>query len=319
MSKYGKLLLGTSIVSALIITLTSVGYAEWHNTAKVAGNNVNLRTSPNTSATIITKLDKGTSVNIIDETDGWYNISFGEKKGWMSADFVAVDPAIKGKILGDNVNLRSSASTSSEVLDTLAKSTDVIILESTEKWARVKLTDGKTGWVYRTYVSGVPASVSRGSVTRTPVKVEAPKPQVVEAAKIEEPAPTGDTAAKADQIIEYAKKFLGVKYDYGKSSPKGFDCSGFSLYVFNHFGIRLERVAASQAGQGKKISKSELKKGDLVFFDTNGGKNHINHVGIYIEGGQFIHSSSGRGRVVISDLSQGFYANAYMTARRFLE
>jgi N-acetylmuramoyl-L-alanine amidase len=108
---------------------------------------------------------------------------------------------------------------------------------------------------------------------------------------------------------------------YGGSSPSGFDCSGYVQYVFKQFGINLERVAADQAGQGTKVSKANLKPGDVVFFDTNGKNNYINHVGIYIGNGNFIHASSGssKRKVVISDLSEGFYADAYMTARRFLK
>jgi N-acetylmuramoyl-L-alanine amidase len=83
----------------------------------------------------------------------------------------------------------------------------------------------------------------------------------------------------------------------------------------------LERVAADQAKQGTKVSRANLKAGDLVFYDTNGGKNYVNHVGIYIGDGMFIHASSGSNahKVVISNLGEGFYSNAYMSAKRFLK
>lgn len=117
-------------------------------------------------------------------------------------------------------------------------------------------------------------------------------------------------------IINYAKKLLGIKYRWGGTTTKGFDCSGYVKYVYNKFGISLSRTSRSQAKNGTYVKKANLKVGDLVFFDTNGGKNRINHVGIYMGGGKFIHSSSSHSKVVVSSLNSGFYAKTYMTARR---
>jgi N-acetylmuramoyl-L-alanine amidase len=89
--------------------------------------------------------------------------------------------------------------------------------------------------------------------------------------------------------------------------------------VFKKFGVVLDRVSSSQATQGAKVKKTELQPGDLVFFDTNGGHNRINHVGMYIGSGNFIQASSDYSEVVISSLEDGFYANTYMTARRVLK
>ena len=120
-------------------------------------------------------------------------------------------------------------------------------------------------------------------------------------------------------IIDFAKRMIGVDYVWGGTTPKGFDCSGFVSYVFKNFGIKLNRTSVSQAQQGTKVKKENLMPGDLVFFDTNGGHNRINHVGMYIGGGKFIQSSSESSGVVISDITGGFYANTYMTARRVLD
>jgi cell wall-associated NlpC family hydrolase len=126
------------------------------------------------------------------------------------------------------------------------------------------------------------------------------------------------SSGAADGIIDYAKRFIGVKYVWGGSTSRGFDCSGFVKYVFDHFDISLSRNSTSQAKNGTYIKKSDLMPGDIVFFDTDGGKNRINHVGIYIGAGKMIHSSSSHKGVVISDISSGFYAKTYMTARRVL-
>lgn len=121
----------------------------------------------------------------------------------------------------------------------------------------------------------------------------------------------------ADELIRFAKSLLGTPYVYGGMSPAGFDCSGFTSYVFGAFGIRLERVSSDQAKQGTEILKENLKPGDLVFFDTNGGHSVINHTGIFIGDGKFIHASSGTAHsVIISDLTTGYYSENYITARR---
>jgi cell wall-associated NlpC family hydrolase len=105
-----------------------------------------------------------------------------------------------------------------------------------------------------------------------------------------------------------------------EETPSGFDCSGYVQYVMGNFGIGIERVADAQSKQGALVNKGSLAPGDLVFFDTDGGLNMVNHVGIYLGGGRFIHCSSARSanRVVISDLTSGFYDTSYMTAKRVI-
>jgi cell wall-associated NlpC family hydrolase len=132
-------------------------------------------------------------------------------------------------------------------------------------------------------------------------------------------AARSDSESISQKIISFAKRFLGVDYVWGGSSPDGFDCSGFTKYVFGKYDIALNRTAADQAKQGSAVGKGSLQLGDLVFFDTNGGHNRINHVGIYIGGGRFIHASSGSSNVVISPVTEGFYSKTYMTARRVIK
>jgi len=127
---------------------------------------------------------------------------------------------------------------------------------------------------------------------------------------------SGDSVT-GSRIIEKASKYLGTPYVYGGSSPSGFDCSGFTQYIYKQFGISLYRTAASQYGNGVQVSKSQLIAGDLVFFKCGGST--INHVGIYCGNGQFIHSSSpSSGGVIYSSLTSGYYANTYVGARRIV-
>lgn len=118
-------------------------------------------------------------------------------------------------------------------------------------------------------------------------------------------------------IIDIAKMKLGRKYVWGAVGSKGtFDCSGFTSYVYKKKGINIPRTSFNQSKYGKFIPKSNLRKGDLIFFDTSKKKKgYVNHVGIYMGGGNFIHASSAKKKVVITKLSK-FYAQRYRGARR---
>ena len=116
----------------------------------------------------------------------------------------------------------------------------------------------------------------------------------------------------SSQVANYAYNFLGRPYVYGANGPNAFDCSGFTSYVYRHFGVSLPRTARSQFSAGSAVSRNNLAPGDLVFFNTVG---YLGHVGLYIGGGDFIHAASS-GRVKISSLSEGYYRTRYAGARR---
>ena len=122
-------------------------------------------------------------------------------------------------------------------------------------------------------------------------------------------------------IEENAKKLLGLKYVWGATGPKNFDCSGFTQQVYKTAGINIPRVSREQAKVGKLISYEELKKGDMVFFDTNRKQTgKVNHVGIYLEDNQFIHASSGNKRVVITNFEKKiFYKKRFLWGRRLIQ
>jgi peptidoglycan DL-endopeptidase CwlO len=120
------------------------------------------------------------------------------------------------------------------------------------------------------------------------------------------PAP----AARYGGVVGIAMQYLGVPYVWGGASPSGFDCSGFSMYVFAKMGVSLPHHAASQYGMGTAVSRDQLQAGDLVFF------NGLGHMGIYIGGGQFIHAPHSGDVVKISSLSDSWYARTWVGARR---
>ncbi len=119
-------------------------------------------------------------------------------------------------------------------------------------------------------------------------------------------------------VVAYAKRFLGVRYRWGATGNGGFDCSGFTQYVMRHAKGRLiPRVSRRQAYYGKYVSRRNLRPGDLIFFDTSRRRRgYVNHVGIYIGNGKFIHASSGKHRVVITSLNKPFYRSRFMWGRR---
>jgi len=109
---------------------------------------------------------------------------------------------------------------------------------------------------------------------------------------------------------------IGKPYQWGAAGPDSFDCSGLVYYIYGKLGISLPRVSAAQAKAGTYVPKSDLVYGDLVFF-ANDGKN-VNHVGIYVGSGEFVHAPSSGKTVRISTLESGYYANTYYTARRVI-
>lgn len=128
-----------------------------------------------------------------------------------------------------------------------------------------------------------------------------------------------------DDLIDFAYSFMGTHYRRGGKTPKGFDCSGFTGYVFSQFGYNLNSSSASQFLQGEKIeSREEIIPGDLVFFSGSAGGQRIGHVGIAIEvdyesgNVSFIHSAIGGG-IKIDSTSEPYYAKRYKGARRIIE
>ena len=116
-------------------------------------------------------------------------------------------------------------------------------------------------------------------------------------------------------IVETAQRYIGTPYVFGGTSPKGFDCSGFTQYVFKQQGRQLPRMADQQFLVGKMISRNSLQKGDLVFFSTY--EKGASHEGIYMGEGRFIHASSSKG-VMNSHLDEPYWKTHYLGARRVI-
>ena len=127
------------------------------------------------------------------------------------------------------------------------------------------------------------------------------------------------TERKTDKLISLAKSKLGDSYMPAKAGPDHFDCSGFVYYLFKNNDISIPRTSLNQSKSGKKLTREELKKGDILFFDT-AHRNHVNHSGVYLGDGKFIHSSSGKAYgVTISSLDKGFYLDKFRWGVRKIE
>ena len=127
------------------------------------------------------------------------------------------------------------------------------------------------------------------------------------------------TESKIDKLISLAKSKLGDSYMPAKAGPDHFDCSGFVYYLFKTNDISIPRTSLNQSKSGKKLTRKELKRGDILLFDT-AHRDHVNHSGVYLGEGKFIHSSSGKAYgVTISDLDKGFYLDKFRWGVRKIE
>lgn len=299
-SKISKVLVACIFAFSLVL-VASVAMAA-SQPAQIVGTKVNVRSAPNTSASVITKLSN-TKVSIVEKSNGWYKISFSGKTGWVSGDYIKA-LTTKAKINANGVNFRQTASTSGKIIDSLKKGTSVQILDTLSGWYKIKV-GSKTGYVAANFIT----------TTTTTTKTTAKSSRSTTVS--EEFGDDSSDSGKND-IIGYAKKFVGVRYVYGGKSPSGFDCSGFVGYVFKKFGIKLNSSAASMYSNGVKVSKSALKAGDLLFFDAASRRaaGAIDHVGIYLGGDMFIHASTSNHKVVIQSLSG--YRGKFIGARRVM-
>lgn len=215
----------------------------------------------------------------------------------------------------DTLNVRSEPTKDSNLVTSIKRGDKVTYYETVGEWARIITWTDKKGYVLAKYLVNSADKVER-------VIVQQPKEEqkIVASRGNEEKTETAPISAEgqniADEIITYAKTLLGVPYRWGGYSTSGLDCSGFTKYVFSKFGITLPRSSKSYSGVGTKVSRSELKKGDILLWDTN--KNGtIGHVGIYMGDGMFIHASSSKGKVVTRSLAS--YGEKYMGARRVIK
>jgi murein DD-endopeptidase / murein LD-carboxypeptidase len=130
-------------------------------------------------------------------------------------------------------------------------------------------------------------------------------------------APVRQSASNLQNLFSGIKQYLGTRYRFGGESPSGFDCSGFVRFMFSkELDVQLPRSSQEMSAVGIRVERNELKPGDLVFFKN--GKNHINHVGIFIGNDTFVHSSLSKG-ITRDTLNESYYNNRFAAAVRILD
>lgn len=193
------------------------------------------------------------------------------------------------------VCLRAKPTTSAPKKALLPQGMTAKLLARTGNWAKVALGDGTCGFIYRPLLAPGPGSLHCSAAAGSP-------------------AGGPEASDEESSLVQTALALRGSRYRSAGTSRGGFDCSGFTRYVFAKYGVSLPHSSAAQAGLGKPVSRAELRPGDLVFFHTY--RSGISHVGIYIGDGRFVHAARhGRG-VTVDSLNSAYYAPRYRGARR---
>ena len=242
------------------------------------------------------------------------------------------------KVQTETLRVRKKASTDSKIVTLVSEDDKLKVKKQTDDWAKVKV-DGQTGYVSKDYakvtysfgkaksmkqiqaeqaakeaqkqaaqttIGNESASTSSSNTSNSSTTSGSTKASSVQAAKkASVSVSSSGSSATGSRIASYAQQFIGNPYRYGGNSlTSGIDCSGFTQQIMAKFGYSISRTSSSQAGEGRAVSTSNLRAGDLVFYG-NGGS--INHVAVYIGGGQVVHASNSapypRGGIKISNVN----------------
>lgn len=277
--------------TVLSVTIASSAFAA----PGTVERSVNFRSAPNTGSSVYQTIKAGQKVDILSQVNSyWYKVSYNGKVGYVSTDYVgAGSTSSRSGVVERGVNFRSAPNTNSSVHQLIKAGQTVTILNQVNSyWYQISY-NGKVGYVSTSYIRA--SSAPGGGATTPP-----------------------SSASKADRIIAHAQALTGkITYKYGVNTPNVMDCSAFTKHVFAQEGISLKWGTRYQKSAGTSVSKSNLKKGDLVFFSTS-SPGTIGHVGIYIGNGKFIHSSPSFNGVGTSSLETGYWASRYISAQRVL-
>lgn len=269
--------------------MSAVAAAAQPRDAVVDGSSyINLRSEASNDATILTTLDEGTDLTVLSVEDEWCYVEWEDQTGYVNANYIYVDGILmadpRGIVTGSCVNVRSQPSTDSSILTKVYAGSTVELISLEDGWY-IMNCNGVAGYISAEYVR-----------------------------------PYNPAAASAVGIdaVELAMGYLGVPYVYGGASSSGFDCSGFTMYIYGLLGYSLPHSATSQwESVGTYVERSDLQPGDLVLFcdpSRSNGK-ACSHVGIYIGNNEFIHASSSDG-VRINGLDESYYDGYYKGAKR---
>ena len=309
------------IATAMLVTTASLALATTMSFADtkvgtVTASALNIRSGASTSHSIVAKAYKGNKVEILETSNGWYKVKLSNGKiGWGSGEYIVVSaissgestqtPSTgkKGTVTATTLNIRSGASTSHSIVTKAYKGNTVEILESSNGWHKVKLSNGKIGWASAQYISTSGDNTNSGNTSQE--STQSPSNN------------QSNTSSKVQAIVNTAKAQIGKKKAWGAEGPNAFDCSGLTYYIYKQNGITIPRTSREQSNFGTTVSKSNLQPGDLLFFSTD-GSGGVSHVGIYVGNGQMVHVSSSKNSVISTSINTSYWQKAYIRAKRVL-
>lgn len=334
-SRGGRRVLRTLL--AAVVMAAALAVCSFALEGTVDASILNVRSETSVKSGIVTKIARGDNVEILSRFGNWYKINAGGKTGFVFVDYVDFDEDIYVEIgygvvsassASSTVNIRTEPSIEGDRVTRLLSGTKVRILGYTDGWYYVRYAE-YVGYISADYlkVYGVvygPSTENDPDALDPNITEDLPNSsnyatieETISPAKVVQALEAAPTTSERTKIIEYAMSFIGTRYVYGGASPStGFDCSGFTQYVFKNFGYSLNRSSAAQIKNGTAISKDELRPGDLVFFSRAGYA--VGHVGIYVGDNSFIHAPSTGDYVKISSLDEAYYLTRYVGARRIV-
>ncbi len=282
-------------------------------TLNTDGTSLNMRSGPGTGYGKLASIPGNAVLTITGEENGWYKTSYNGAVGYVSSEYVTLTNTVQSPAVtapSNSVSTEAAAPvTRTGILNTGGSSLNMRSgpgtgygkLASIPASAALTITGEENGW-YKTAYLGVIGYVSADYITITDSPV----------------APTPVNSDIASQLVAYAKQFMGCPYVYGAAGPNSFDCSGYTGYVYKHFGYSLNRSAAGQYSNGIPVDLSQIQVGDLILWRSYGSSKTATHVGIYIGNNQYIHASSTGKCITINDMNYGTNARYIVGVRRIL-
>ena len=300
MPHFRKALRLTVISAALLLLCGVSASAADLGVGTVTATSLRLRSEANTTSSILATAAEGDYAIVKEASEGWYKVDYKSISGYMSADYVNLSTTLEADLgygrveaEGSTLNVRTGPGTDYDRVEVLYDGTVVKLLGMDNGWFKLD-HNGSVGYASSDYITLCQDETGRRSDETVAV------------------------SSLGQEIVAYAKQYLGVPYVWGGNGPNCFDCSGFTTYVYAHFGYSINRTASAQLKNGVSVARSELQAGDLVFFHNGKSSSAATHVGIYIGDGDFIHASSNSYTVEISSLYAKNYDAKYVYARRLI-